>query len=71
MTHTEVAIDIKFIMKVNTRYLAINGKARLVGGKNFFTSIVRNTTRDSRREIPRVIFSLKLEKYIIEELKRK
>jgi len=54
-----VAIEAKFITNVKTRYLAINGKARLVGGKNFLTSIVRNTTRERRRDIPRVIFSFK------------
>ena len=59
MTYTEVAMDDKFITNVKTRYFAINGNARLVGGKNFLTSIVRNTTRDKRRDIPRVIFSFK------------
>ena len=64
MTHTEVAIDIRFMTKVKTTYFAINGNARLVGGRNFFTSIVRNTTRDRRRDIPSVIFSLNIIKLL-------
>ena len=62
ITYTEVAMDDKFITKVKTRYFAINGNARLVGGKNFFTIIVKKTTRDNRREIPSVIFSFEYRK---------
>ena len=50
-------MELKFITNVKTKYLAIRGKARLVGGKNFFTIIVRNTTSDNKRDIPRVFFS--------------
>ena len=62
MTYTEVAMDDKFITNVKTRYFAINGNARLVGGKNFLTIMVKKTTRDNRREIPSVIFSFKYRK---------
>ena len=62
MTYTEVAIDDRFITNVKTRYFAINGNARLVGGKNFLTIMVKKTTRESRREIPSVIFSFKYRK---------
>ena len=55
--YTVVAMDAKFITNVNTKYFAIKGNAKLDGGKNFLTISVRNTTRDSRRDIPKVIFS--------------
>ena len=61
-------MDDKFITNVKTRYFAINGNARLVGGKNFLTIMVKKTTRDSRREIPSVIFSFKYKKKLFHDL---
>ena len=45
-----------FMMKVKSKYLAIRGNTREVGGKILETSS-RNTTSDSRMEMPSVTFS--------------
>ena len=45
-----------FMMKVKSKYLAMRGNTREVGGKILETSS-RNTTSDSRMEMPSVTFS--------------
>jgi len=45
-----------FIIKVKSRYLAINGSTREVGGRILLTKR-RNTTRDKRMLMPKVTFS--------------
>lgn len=58
MMITVARIDTQFIRKVNRRYLAIKGSTSDVGGRIFETSN-RNTTNDSRMDMPRVTFSPK------------
>ena len=45
-----------FMMKVKSKYLAMRGNTRDVGGKILETRS-RNTTSDSRMEMPSVTFS--------------
>lgn len=60
MMITVTKIDIQFIMKVNKRYLAMRGSTNEVGGSILLTS-KRNTTNDSRMEIPSVTFSPRID----------
>jgi hypothetical protein len=53
---TVARIEIQFIKKVNNRYFAIRGRTREVGGRIFDTN-KRNTTNDSRIDMPNVTFS--------------
>ena len=52
-----MAVEPRFMTRVNMRYLEMSGKSRLVGGRNFSTMRTRKTISDSRREIPNVSFS--------------
>lgn len=51
-----------FMMKVNSKYLAMSGNTRDVGGKIFDTKS-KNTTSDSKMLIPKVTCEFK---FIIE-----
>jgi hypothetical protein len=53
---TVTRMETVFMMNVKSRYLAINGSTREVGGRIFDTSR-RNTTSDRRMLIPSVTFS--------------
>jgi len=56
MTITVASMEMQFMTKVNSRYFAISGSTNEVGGKIFETRS-RNTTNDSRIEMPSVTFS--------------
>ena len=51
-----------FMMNVKSRYLAISGSTREVGGRIFDTS-KRNTTSERRMLIPSVTYEIKMLKY--------
>ena len=51
-----------FMMKVKSKYLAIRGNTREVGGKILETSS-RNTTSESKIEIPSVTWNILKLKY--------
>ena len=53
---TVTNIDTVFIRKVNSKYLAMRGRTKDVGGKIFDTKR-RNTTNDNKIEMPKVTFS--------------
>lgn len=61
---TVTNIDTVFMMKVKSKYLAINGSTSDVGGRIFDTSN-RNTTSDSKMLIPSVTY--KERKRILDE----
>ena len=56
MMTTVTRMETVFMMNVNSRYLAMSGNTIDVGGRIFDTSR-RNTTSDSRIEMPSVTFS--------------
>jgi len=53
---TVANIEIQFIKNVNSKYLAIKGSTNDVGG-NIFETNNRNTTNDSKIDMPKVTFS--------------
>lgn len=55
MMTTVTNIETVFMMKVNSKYLAISGRTKDVGGRIFDTSN-RNTTNDRRILIPNVTY---------------
>lgn len=58
MMITVTRMETVFMMKVNSKYLAISGSTRDVGGRIFDTSN-RNTTSDSKMLIPSVTWGHK------------
>lgn len=56
MMTTVTRIEMQFMMNVKSRYFAINGSTSEVGGSILETRS-RNTTSDSRIEMPKVTFS--------------
>ena len=56
MMTTVTRIDTVFMMKVKSKYLAMRGNTREVGGRIFETSS-RKTTSESKMLIPNVTFS--------------
>ena len=56
MMTTVTRMETVFMMKVKSKYLAMRGKTREVGGRIFETSN-RKTTRESKMLIPKVTFS--------------
>jgi len=56
MMMTVAKMEIQFMRKVKSKYLAIKGRTSEVGGRILDTSS-RNTTNDSKIDMPRVTFS--------------